>query len=145
MVAKMIQPFTQGSNARCLRLVNYTHPEFGALMKAWGQQEKADTMLLRGTEGEPVADPRRQPRIDSYVAGLPCAAGSSAAFEGVVTQLPLLPSAIDAATTALYIQAVLAGERPAPAPVARQVQLVRAALAAMGGAAGHTAALELSA
>ena len=145
MVAKMMQPFTQTSATRSLRLVNYTHPEFGALMKAWAEQEKADTMLLRGTEGEAVADPRRQPRLDSYVAGLPCAAGSSPAFEGVVTQLPLLPGAIDAATTALYIQAVLGGERPAPAPVARQVQLVLATVAAIAADSAPSQAAQVSA
>lgn len=144
-VAKMIQPFAQVSGMRCLRLVNYTHPEFGALMAAWAVQEKVDVMLLRGTEGEAVADPRRQPRIDTYLAGQPCAVGSSPAFEGVVTQLPLLPGSIDAATTALYIQAVLGGERPAPAPVARQVQLVLATLAAMAAESAGQPGLELRA
>jgi anthranilate phosphoribosyltransferase len=127
-VAKMLSPI-QGT--RCLRLVSYTHPEFGALMTAWAQQAEADAMLLRGTEGEAVADPRRQPRIDTWIGGVPCAEGSIAAQDGVVSELPLLPREHDASTTALYIQSVLSGEKPAPAPVARQVQLIQAALSAL--------------
>ncbi len=127
-VAKMLNPI---AGARCLRLVSYTHPEFGALMSAWAQQSGADTMLLRGTEGEAVADPRRQPRIDTWIGGVACADCSVPAQDGVVSELPLLPREHDASTTALYIQSVLSGEKPAPAPVARQVQLIQAALGAL--------------
>ncbi len=129
-LAKMLNP-VQG--ARSLRLVNFTHPEFGALMQQWAQRESTDTMLLRGTEGEPVADARRQPRIDSFIAGKPLPAASCAAHEGVLAALPMLAHANDAASTAVYVQAVLSGERPAPAPVLRQVELVRTALAELQG------------
>jgi len=125
-LAKMILPVC---GARCLRLVNYTHPEFGALMAQWAQEEQADAMVLRGTEGEAVTDPRRQGRIDTYLAGQHSAALSALPHEGVLTELPLLPRANDAATTAVYIQDVLAGERPAPATLTRQVNAVLAALA----------------
>ncbi len=130
-LAKMLHPF---GDARCLRLVNHTHPEFGALMQAWAQREGADAMLMRGTEGEPVADPRRQPRIDAFTGGLPCAEGSVPAQDGVIAEMPLLPREHDASTTALYIQSVLGGERPAPTPLTRQVQAVLATLAALQGA-----------
>lgn len=127
-IAKMLGPVR---GARCLRLVSYTHPEFGALMSAWAQRDAADAMLLRGTEGEAVADPRRQPRIDTWIGGVPCPAGSVAAQDGTVSEMPLLPREHDASTTALYIQSVLSGEKPAPGPLTRQVQLVMAALAAL--------------
>ncbi|MFY9509551.1 MAG: DNA-binding protein YbiB [Rubrivivax sp.] len=125
-VAKMLSPC---SGARTLRLVSFTHPEFGALMSAWAQRQAVDTMLLRGTEGEAVADPRRQPRIDGWIAGELRPEWSVPAQDGVVAEMPLLPREHDAATTALYIQAVLGGEKPAPAPLARQVQLALGALA----------------
>jgi anthranilate phosphoribosyltransferase len=127
-IVKMLHPL---GAARCLRIVNTTHPEFGALMAQWAEREAANAMLLRGTEGEPVADPRRQPRIDTYVAGVLCPEACVPAQEGVLTELPLLPRDNDAATTALYIQAVLAGERPAPAPLTRQVQAVLHGLQAL--------------
>jgi anthranilate phosphoribosyltransferase len=128
-VAKMLNPI-QGH--RVLRLVNFTHPEFGALMGQWAQHSGSDALLLRGTEGEAVADPRRQPRMDTWLAGQACAELSVPAQDGVVTELPLLPRENDAATTALYVQAVLGGEKPLPAPVARQVQVVLGALARLG-------------
>ncbi len=127
-IAKMLHPL---GGTRCLRLVNTTHPEFSSLMAQWAQQEAADAMLLRGTEGEPVADPRRLPRIDVYTAGRLYEPACLPAQDGVVTELPLLPRDNAAATTALYIQSVLGGERPAPGPLVRQLQAVLAALAAL--------------
>jgi len=127
-VAKMLNPVR---GARALRLVSFTHPEFGALMAAWMAQQGIDAMLLRGTEGEAVADPRRRPRLDTWIAGTPSVEWSAPAQDGVVGELPLLPPSNDAASTALYIQAVLSGEKPAPAPLAQQAQLLRGALAAI--------------
>jgi anthranilate phosphoribosyltransferase len=128
VVAKMLSPF---GVRRTLRLVSFTHPEFGALMAAWAQQHGADAMVLRGTEGEATADPRRQPRIDTWIGGELRPEWCVAAQDGVVAELPLLPRDNDAASTAVYIQSVLSGEKPAPAPLARQVQLVLGALAAV--------------
>lgn len=125
-VAKMLNP-VQG--ARALRVVNHTHPEFGALMQAWAQRQGVDAMLLRGTEGEPVADPRRMPRVETWLQGQLLPTASASAQEGVLAELPLLPRSHDAAATAVYVQAVTGGERPAPGPIARQAQLVMAALA----------------
>ncbi len=127
-VAKMINP-VQG--APVLRLVNHTHPEFGALMAAWAQREAVDAMLLRGTEGEPVADPRRQPRIDTWLWGTLRPELSVPAQEGVLAEMPLLPRVTDPATTAVYVQEVLSGSRPAPAPLTRQAGLIVAALATL--------------
>ncbi|MDE2146788.1 MAG: DNA-binding protein YbiB [Burkholderiales bacterium] len=138
-VAKMLDPVL---GAPTLRLVNHTHPEFGALMSAWAQRERIDAVLLRGTEGEPVADPRRQPRIDTWLGGELHPELSVAAQEGVLTELPLLPRATDPASTAVYVQEVLSGMRPAPPPLARQVALIVAAAAALARRRG---ARELSA
>jgi anthranilate phosphoribosyltransferase len=88
-------------------------------------------MLLRGTEGEPVADPRRQPRIDTWLAGSLRTDLSAPAQDGVLSELPLLPRSTDAASTAVYVQEVLSGMQPAPQPLARQVALITAAVAAL--------------
>jgi anthranilate phosphoribosyltransferase len=138
-VAKMLNP-VQG--APVLRLVNHTHPEFGALMTQWAQTAGVDAMLLRGTEGEPVADPRRQPRIDTWLGGMLRSDLSVPAHEGVLTELPLLPRETDAASTAVYVQEVISGMRPAPTPLSRQASLVVAAIAALQA---RQAGLELSA
>lgn len=142
-VAKMLSPLGTG---RCLRIASWTHPEFGALMGQWAERCAVDAMLLRGTEGEAVADPRRLPRIDTWIAGRLRPELSAPAHDGVLTELPLLPRSHDAATTALYVQAVLGGEKPAPGPLARQVQLVLDALAALrhAGEAGTAAAVAVA-
>jgi len=127
-IAKMLDPCR---GARVLRVMNHTHPEFGELMAAYAGKSGADMVLMRGTEGEPVADPRRSPRIDVWLDGVARPDLSSAAHEGVLSELPLLPRSCDAATTALYIQAVLSGEKPVPGPLEQQVQLLLTAAAAM--------------
>lgn len=127
-IAKMLLPF---ADTRCLRLINTTHPEFAELMLQWARQEGADAMLLRGTEGEPAADPRRMPRIETLLGGQTWPQACVPAQDGVVTELPLLPRERDAATTAVYIQSVLAGERPAPVPLQRQVQAIVKAVQAI--------------
>ena len=127
-IAKMMNP-VQG--APVLRLMSHTHPEFGALMAGYAEREAADMMLLRGTEGEPVADPRRLPKLDVWLHGQWRIELSCQAQDGSLSELPLLPRSHDATTTAMYIQAVASGEKPAPAPLDRQVQLLLNTLAAM--------------
>jgi len=126
-VAKLIDP-TRGGPA--LRVCNYTHPEYGQSLAAFLKHTNAHAMLLRGTEGEPVADPRRLPKLDVFMQGTLRPDLSVIAQEGVLTELPVLPRAFDAATTAVYIQGVVSGEKPAPAPLVAQVECIRRALAA---------------
>ena len=133
-VAKMLAPVV---GAPALRVVNHTHPEFGALLATYARDAQASMALLRGTEGEPVADARRLPRIDTWLHGEAQPAWSCAAQEGPLAMLPLLPCEIDATTTARYIQAVASGAQPVPGPIARQVELLLGALSALGMPAAH--------
>lgn len=130
-VAKLMDP-TRGGPA--LRVVNHTHPEYGQSLAAFLRHTGANAMLMRGTEGEPVADPRRMPKLDVYLHGVQRPELSLGAQEGVLTGLPVLPRAIDAATTAVYIQSVVSGEKPAPAPLVQQVECIRRVLAAASAA-----------
>jgi anthranilate phosphoribosyltransferase len=133
-VAKLLAPRGIAS----LRVVNYTHPEYGGAHAQFLQHTQAHALLMRGTEGEPVADPRRLPRMDVYLGGTLRPELSRPALEGVLTELPLLPRAIDAATTAVYVQAVVSGEKPAPTPLLEQVEvLVRAQRAMQQRGATH--------
>ncbi len=124
-LAKLLQPV---SGAPALRLASHTHPEFGRLLADWAQRSAADLMLLRGTEGEPVADARRCPAITTWLAGVSADDCSCPAQEGSLTALPSLPGAIDAESTARWTQAALAGDTPLPAPIVRQVELLQRAL-----------------
>lgn len=128
-VAKLLDPVRGGHS---LRVCNHTHPEYALSLAEFLAHTRANAILMRGTEGEPVADPRRLPRLDAYVAGQKRADLSMEAQAGVLTALPELPQGFDAATTARYIQAVVSGEKPAPAPLLRQVDCIRRLLDALG-------------
>ena len=130
-VAKLLDPCPSGT---ALRVVNYTHPEYGRTLTDFLQRTQANALLMRGTEGEPVADPRRTPRMELFLDGAPEPALSVAAREGVLTEMPLLPRECDAATTALYIQSVASGEKPAPAALLQQVECLLQALARLPAA-----------
>ena len=127
-MAKLLRPVIAGT---ALRVVNHTHPEYSTMLSEFIAHTHADAVLMRGTEGEPVADPRRAPKLDVFIDGRLRADLSRAAHEGVLTELPVLPRTNDAATTAVYIQSVVSGEKPAPAPLTQQVDCLMRALAAI--------------
>ena len=104
-----------------LRVVNHTHPEYAVSLTQFLGESKADALLLRGTEGEPVADARRTPRMDAFVAGQRIDALSVAAQGGVLARVPQLPAAIDAATTAAFTIEALSGASAVPGPIQTQV------------------------
>ena len=105
---------------KSLLVSSYTHPEYAQSMAATFELIHANALLLRGTEGEGVADPRRVPRMEGFVAGRPVALQEAQA--GALTALPDLPKEIDAASTAVYIRRVMAGDSPVPPPIAQQVE-----------------------
>jgi anthranilate phosphoribosyltransferase len=129
-LAKLLAPFS----TPCVRLVNYTHPEYAeSLSTLFANAEQhdfqSDALLMRGTEGEAVADARRSQCIEWFSVN-----GNNnerrvlvQAQEGTIagmTSLPVLPREIDAVTTAGYIQSVLSGEYPVPVPIEKQVDAV---------------------
>jgi len=109
-----------------LLVSSYTHPEYAISMAATFELTGARALLLRGTEGEVVADARRTPQMNAFVRGTRTPLIEAQA--GSLVHLPELPTQIDAVTTARYTQAVLKGELPVPAPLATQVQAVLKAL-----------------
>mgnify|MGYP002388260064 FL=1 len=108
------------AGARSIVVGSYTHPEYAQSMAAPLALTGACALLLRGTEGEPVADARRTPQMDAYLYGQ--ALRMQEAQGGPLASVPALPTDIGAASTAAYTRAVLQGEAPVPAPVALQVQ-----------------------
>jgi len=96
----------------------YTHPNYCESMSATLELTGAHAMLLRGVEGEPVADPRRVPRMDVFLNGTayPVQEGQPSQFANA----PVLPEQIDADATAAYIHAALDGRVPVPRPILLQ-------------------------
>jgi anthranilate phosphoribosyltransferase len=98
---------------------SYTHPEYLLSMSATFALTGQHALLLRGTEGEPVADARRTPAMDVFKNGQTVRVQNQQ--EGSLVQVPELPTT-DAAATAAYTEHVLQGLLPVPGAIALQVQ-----------------------
>ncbi len=114
-LVKLMNP-VQGKS---LLVTSYTHPEYAVSMAETLALMGGNALLLRGTEGEAVADARRTPTMQGFINGK--VVEYHAHQTGVLTQLPNLPTDIDAASTAAYIRQVLAGVYPVPTPILQQV------------------------
>ncbi|MET3132683.1 anthranilate phosphoribosyltransferase [Oxalobacteraceae bacterium GrIS 1.11] len=140
-LVKIMQPFA----GPALRLVSYTHPEYlemlGEYFSTAAPAGRGDAFLMRGTEGETVANANKGQQIDWFHGGERTVLVEK---QGLVQALPALPAERDAATTAAWIMAVLRGEVAAPASIVEQVGQclqVSKALRAGAGAAQLTMAL----
>ncbi len=105
---------------KALVVSSYTHPEYAVSMTAIFELIQANALLLRGTEGEVVADARRMPQMQGFVGGRQILLQEG--VKGTLPSVPDLPKEIDVASTAAYIQSVLAGKSPVPASIAQQVE-----------------------
>ena len=114
-LVKLINPV----KGKSLVVSSYTHPEYAISMAATFERVKANAMLLRGTEGEGVADPRRSPQMQGFIGGQRVL--NEEGIKGSLPSVPDLPKEIDAASTAAYIQSVLAGTSPLPPSISQQV------------------------
>ena len=128
-VAKLLSPFDQ-ADVPSIRVVNHTHPEYAHSLHDFLLHTQARAMLMRGTEGEPVADARRQPKLDVFVDGAKRTDLSRAPQEGVLTSLPDLPTDFSPTSTADYIRQVITGDRALPEAIRIQVDCLRQALSA---------------
>jgi len=130
---KATKDAAQGRHA--IRLVNYTHPPYrdslAALFTEFADIADGDILLARGTEGEAVADTRRQVQVDWLHDGKmetlisaersPVSSPVSETAEGAV---PAPPPALDAAATAAWIHAALNDESLVPEAILRQVDTI---------------------
>ena len=115
-LVKLMNPCAGAS----LIISSYTHPEYALSMTATFELMESNAMLLRGTEGEAVADPRRMPKMLGFLGGHSHVLQE--AQSGTLPELPDLPRDTDPLVTAAYIRQVLAGSTPVPAPITQQVQ-----------------------
>ena len=105
---------------KALVVSSYTHPEYAVSMAQTFELTATCAMLLRGTEGEVVADARRTPKIEAFINGQRQLLQEAQA--GTLSDLPDLPKTTDAVATAAYIQLVMAGRQAVPPSIARQVE-----------------------
>lgn len=114
-VVKLMNP----CDGRALVIGSYTHREYAETMAATLGMTGSHAMLLRGTEGEPVADPRRTPQMEVFHDAERHLIQTGQG--GPLVAPPDLPRPTSAAAIAAYIHDVLDGRRPVPAPIASQV------------------------
>ena len=114
-LVKMLDPF-RGDG---LLLSAATHPDYLDTMREVFQAVGVHALLLRGTEGEPFANPKRRPRIEHLHDGA-CDILFEAEHDSLKT-LPHLPEGCEAKATAEWIRRVLAGESALPPPLANQL------------------------
>jgi len=99
---------------------SYTHPEYAQSMGAVFELMGSTALLLRGTEGEAVADARRMPQMEGFVAGKRVVLQEQR--RGTLTELPGWPSGVDAQATAAYIHDVMNDRQPLPESISLQVE-----------------------
>ncbi len=114
-MAKLLDPAKGAS----VRVVTVTHPEYLVRMDEFLRADGGTAMLLRGTEGESYANPRRRPAMQIYVDGalhetIEAASGGAPPNENV----PDHPAVAD---NAALVRAMLEGRAPVPEPILAQV------------------------
>ena len=118
-LVKILQPFAQPA----LRLTSYTHPEYLELLTAYfttaAPPEYGDVFLMRGTEGETVANAKRAQQITWFHDHQ---ATTLVEKQEAIDDVPPLPAERDAVTTARWIQEALDGKQPVPVPILEQVK-----------------------
>ncbi|MDP2817868.1 MAG: DNA-binding protein YbiB [Polaromonas sp.] len=105
---------------KALVVSSYTHPEYAISMGQTFELTAANALLLRGTEGEVVADARRTPQMEAFIGGQRTLLQE--AQPGTLASVPDLPLEIDSNSTAVYIRAVMSGSHAVPASITRQVE-----------------------
>ncbi|QRX83579.1 DNA-binding protein YbiB [Glaciimonas sp. PAMC28666] len=117
-LVKIMQPFS----APALRLSSYTHPEYLAMLSSYfkttAAAERGDVFLMRGTEGETVANAKRAQQIEWFHVGTQTTLVEK---QTIAEEIPALPEERNADVTARWILDALEGRIAIPKPILEQV------------------------
>lgn len=119
-VSKLLDPF----GGRGLRVVPITHPDYLRRMAECLQAQGGMAALMRGSEGEPYASPKRMPAMLGYADGRETELVPQGEHEDMEA---VLPADIDAVTTAVWVRQVLEGRQAVPRTLQRQLECLSAA------------------
>lgn len=113
-IAKLLDPLRGHST----RLVAVTHPEYVERMRIFLEEDGGAALLMRGTEGEAYANPRRRPQMEGFLDGrsevlFPVEEGGAPPLEG-------LPDSPELEANAACIRAMLDGRQAIPQPLLDQ-------------------------
>lgn len=112
-LAKLLDP----CRGRSVRVVGVTHPPYLESMQTLLEAEQATALLMRGTEGEAYAAPRRRPRLLGFCDGQPEELFPAAEFD----LDPSSEAACSVSENAALIRRMLDREIPVPQPIRDQV------------------------
>jgi len=128
-LAKLATPFGE---AAALRLASVSHPEYVGRVGTFFEDINGRALLMHGTEGEVYANPQRCPEIHFIREQR---RDILQWRQDIEVDSAALPSAKDAAATARWTEACLAGEQPIP-------QAIRLQLACCLVGSGEAASME---
>ncbi len=114
-VVKLVEPF----EGQGVRLAGASADEQLQRLAACLAVTGLPGLLLRSTDGEPFADPRRRPKIEWFNQGERCVLFDEEV--GLVKPVAGLPGSIDAHSTAAWTRQALDGRAPIPYPLVNQL------------------------
>jgi anthranilate phosphoribosyltransferase len=120
-LAKLLDPCP----GRSVRVVAVTHPPYLDSMQVLLERDGGTALLMRGTEGEAYAAPRRRPRLLGLHDGV-----AELLFEQAPGDDAESGAGCTVAENAALIRAMLAGDAALPTPVRDQVEALRRLAAA---------------
>lgn len=121
-LCKLLDPF-QADRDQTIRVVNVTHPEYLLRMSSLLSTQQGRALLLRGTEGEPFANPRRRPELLGFKHGKSLTLFT--AEEGGAPPISGWPEHTDLATNVALIEALRADPQRIPQPLLDQVSALQ--------------------
>lgn len=114
-LAKLIDPFSGAG----LRMIPATHPHYLGKVREFLLATGETALLMRGTEGEAYANPRKRPRIELCRGGELRILFEEEHVEDRDRTTP--PEMVEAKATAAYVRRILEGADPVPHPIANQL------------------------
>jgi anthranilate phosphoribosyltransferase len=106
-----------------IRVVNVTHPEYLVRMRTLLQAQQATALLMRGTEGEPFANPKRRPELLGFQHGTPITLFP--AEVGGTPPIPGWPETADFKENVALIESLREAPDQIPQPLIDQVTALR--------------------
>ncbi len=106
-----------------VRVVNVTHPEYLIRMGTLLQAQQATALLMRGTEGEAFANPRRRPELLGFQHGEPVSLFPAEA--GGTPPIPGWPETADFKQNIALIQSLREAPDKIPTPLLDQVTALK--------------------
>ncbi len=116
-LAKLLDP----CKGRSVRVVAVTHPPYLELMQTLLTAEAATALLMRGTEGESYAAPRRRPRLLGFNNGIATELFDACEFDGSETE----GASCSVEENAALIRDMLNARIPIPQAILDQVSALK--------------------